>query len=331
MLFDTKSDANYCADPVSADTYAKRIKVAAQFCAERHSIYLKKAKGLNAPWSKDPVLRSYRFCNIYRELDKVTVQIMNQWINPNLHHPYLPVLALIGRVINHPPTLSALLSAGIDFKTKPNAAKTWSVFDSIRKSGEKLVTGAYIVNTIFPKDAPRIDGSKADYLANFLIPLAWEMRKELNAGLDSGSFRQTIDAFKKVHGIGAFIGNQAAVDLTYTKWLKKAPDIDTVWNPGPGTCQGINWISGFDVRRGKKESEEGRLRGGSADMEDALSQYLHDVNKLIAKHKTFTGDMNTGLAILSGPDASNSLCELSKYVGMMTGARERLKNTYRGF
>lgn len=48
MLFDTKSDANYCADPVSADTYAKRIKVAAQFCAERHSIYLKKVKGLTA-------------------------------------------------------------------------------------------------------------------------------------------------------------------------------------------------------------------------------------------------------------------------------------------
>ncbi len=40
---------------------------------ERMSIYEKKSRGDLAPYTSDPILNTYRFCNIYRELDRQTI------------------------------------------------------------------------------------------------------------------------------------------------------------------------------------------------------------------------------------------------------------------
>lgn len=308
---------NLCAKIYEADTYKKRVKVAADFCAERHRVYLKKTANQPKPWTNDPILQYGRFTNIYRELDRVTVQIMDNWIKPNLDNPNLVALSVLGRVINKPSTLDILLPFVNDFSHKKQS-KIFAEFNLIKDRGDKLVTGAYIVNTIFKKDAVKIDGSKADYLANQLIPELWSKRKELQESLHSKSYSHVIETIKSVHGIGAFIANQAAADLSYTKWLKNAKDIDTTWNPGPGTMKGIRYITG-----------DTSLRGGPAVF-DALQEYHRDLNAVLAKHKMITGNMHTGLTYISGPNASNSLCELSKWTAMALGRRSRMKNKYPG-
>lgn len=315
---------NLCADASGADTYKKRIRVAAKFCEERHRVYIKKETlKREKPWTKDWILRSSRFCNIYRELDKVTVQIMQSWINPNLDNPDIASLAVLGRVINHPPTLLSMGEHGFtDLSRKPDSARLFKLFNKIKET-DKLVTGAYIVNTIFPKGFPKIDGSKADYIANFLMPELHKKRHVLAEGLDSGSFKTTLDSMKKVHGIAAFLGNQAAVDLSYTKLLRSAKDIDTTWNPGPGTTKGINWIVGADRK----------LRGGTVEMDKALTTYMNDLNEELSKSTIWSlskKDMKINLVPVSGPNCSNSLCELQKWVAMALGTRDRLKNNYNG-
>ena len=41
---------------------------------ERHQIYLRKqADPKGWPWTSDPILQEYRFCNVFRELDTVTM------------------------------------------------------------------------------------------------------------------------------------------------------------------------------------------------------------------------------------------------------------------
>lgn len=315
---------NYCCDPVSADTYKQRIKVAAKFCAERHRIYILRHQGKPKPWTKDPILRSYRFCNIYRELDTVTEWIMDNWINPYTDSPNIALRAILGRVINHPPTLKAMIDTGLDLNSSFNQKLTWELFRDIRDSGEKLVTGAYIVNTIFPKDHKKIDGSKADYIANFLLPQLWSKRKELNSGLFLGSFSSAIESMKQIHGVGGFIANQAATDLSYTPLLSKAKDLNTTWNPGPGTTKGIRWIT-----------DKWNLKAGTEDMNKALTKYRDDLNSELSSFPEFTSSSNqsrmkTHIVSLTAPNASNSLCELSKFVWLRLGKRERLKNTYKG-
>lgn len=45
------------------------------FAIERQLIWEKKTKGLDWPYTNDKVLQTYKFCNIYRELDRQTIEI----------------------------------------------------------------------------------------------------------------------------------------------------------------------------------------------------------------------------------------------------------------
>lgn len=45
------------------------------FASERMRVWEKKESGLGEPYSHDPILQKYRFCNIYRELDRQTIEI----------------------------------------------------------------------------------------------------------------------------------------------------------------------------------------------------------------------------------------------------------------
>jgi hypothetical protein len=313
------------ADVPAADTYSKRIKVAAKWCLERHKIYIsKETRGLPKPWTDDWILRGSRFTNVYREIDRGTTELMDCWVLPQVDSPNIGILSIMGRVINWAPTLSLMVDAGFTFERKPNSERMFSLFQKIRERKEKLVTGAYIVNTVFPRDFPKLDGSKADYIANFLAPELWSKRHVVQEGLLTGSFHETIQAMRQVHGVGAFIGNQAAVDLTYTPVLSKAKDIDSTWNPGPGTTKGIRWITGDKT-----------LRGGTAAMDLALAKYREDLNHELGliSHKLWSSDvgkMRTRVVPVSGPNCSNTLCELSKYTAMALGTRDRLKNNYNG-
>lgn len=45
------------------------------FVLERMKIWEKKYRGKKPPYTKDEILKNYRFCNIYRELDRQTIEI----------------------------------------------------------------------------------------------------------------------------------------------------------------------------------------------------------------------------------------------------------------
>jgi hypothetical protein len=45
-----------------------------EFAIERMKIWEKVERGLDPPFTADPILQRYRFCNIYRELDKQTME-----------------------------------------------------------------------------------------------------------------------------------------------------------------------------------------------------------------------------------------------------------------
>ncbi len=59
------------SDAINKDIYNDILL----FINERMRIYERKAKGEIKPYTKDKILSDYRFCNIYRELDKQTIQI----------------------------------------------------------------------------------------------------------------------------------------------------------------------------------------------------------------------------------------------------------------
>ncbi len=63
------------------NSVSPELKQVIAFANERMKIWQKKIRGENLPYTSDPILRDYRFCNIYRELDKQTIEI-HKLLNP---------------------------------------------------------------------------------------------------------------------------------------------------------------------------------------------------------------------------------------------------------
>jgi hypothetical protein len=76
-------------DLSSLNTEGKRFDAMFKFARERHLVYLRRAAGLPKPWTEDWTLQLYRYCNIYRELDTVSL-----WIQENIIRPFEKTNAL---------------------------------------------------------------------------------------------------------------------------------------------------------------------------------------------------------------------------------------------
>jgi hypothetical protein len=51
------------------------------FIKERNGIWKAKTSGDSLPYTKDPILSTYRFCNIFREFDRQTIEF-HTLLNP---------------------------------------------------------------------------------------------------------------------------------------------------------------------------------------------------------------------------------------------------------
>ena len=50
------------------------------FAYERQNIFWKKLKGEEPPWTDDPILQEYKFCNSYRVNDRVSQYLLKNVI-----------------------------------------------------------------------------------------------------------------------------------------------------------------------------------------------------------------------------------------------------------
>ncbi|KKR06465.1 MAG: hypothetical protein UT34_C0001G0506 [candidate division WS6 bacterium GW2011_GWF2_39_15] len=89
------------------------------FSNERMRIYENKSQGLKPPYTYNPILKEFRFCNIYRELDKQTIDfhtLLKPYVN-DLPHWLLNML--LCRFICKPETIEEI--GLLSFDEKNNA------------------------------------------------------------------------------------------------------------------------------------------------------------------------------------------------------------------
>ena len=77
-----------------------------KYINERHQIYCRRQAGIQAPWTEDPIIKEFSFCNVFRELDSVTIWLRKNWKEPYADHPNLPFAMSVARQINWPDTLT---------------------------------------------------------------------------------------------------------------------------------------------------------------------------------------------------------------------------------
>lgn len=211
---------------------------------ERHAISLLHEAGASKPYTQDPILQKFSFCNVYRERDRVTRWVAKNWRDKNKKDPHLWFAMVVARFINWPDTMQqlgypletmAVGTASLAFNYFAGAFL--GVVESRQAAGQQVYGGAYTIST---------NGRtmvKHRYLLEHVFRPLWANREAVESVLANRrvSLQGVHTALTAFQGLGSFMAAQVIADLKYAQ-LRKAPDWWTWAASGPGSRRGLNRV-----------------------------------------------------------------------------------------
>lgn len=260
----------------------KRLTEFRKFVEERWSIHVKRSRGAAAPWTKDPILQKYRFTNVRREDDRVTVHV-HEWAEhlSSASDADLWFAFYIARVFNKPATLDAI---GTPLPwTAAAKRRTYDVLKRAQAADQRLFNAAYIVSS-----HGRATTSKVEYYMEIFDEL-WA-RRAYTRPKEGDTLEAFFNRLCEQPGIGGFMGAQVVADIKQYKPLSNASDFYTFARSGPGSRRGMNWVIGNDPRMHWNERE----------WHVALMALSSQLNSNLT-------------CVLDAQNLQNCLCEYSKY------------------
>jgi hypothetical protein len=265
------------------------------FLTERETIRQRKlVPDACPPYTKDPVLRKYRFCNVRRADDAVSIWLRTKWY-PYVHgfpaHHQIAAAAM-ARMINSPDTLANL--------TYPRNSHDWrsvafgwrTVRAELRENGKAFFHPAYIING--SNTVQLGTGDKIGLVARNVLSLRDQAKRR--------EFINMIDTWvwlKTQSGVGTFIAGQIVADLRWVL-LSHACDARQFTPLGPGSKRGMNRLFGRPV---------------SAPLSQAVFNHLMQASVLpLIDSVPLLCELK-----LEGIDYQNCLCEFDKYMRTVLG------------
>jgi len=235
--------------------------------SERHSIYLRRAAGLPKPWTDDPILQQYKFTNPFRENDRGTVWLRENFLEPHRipdetwselvkietmqhgrlsHYSKSEWLSLLAfniawyRMFNWWGTGRLL-----GWQTDWDPAAVIETLTQASLRGEQVFTGAHIVYS--PPGRPKIDAIVD--VCSALYDLTVTQRELVIDPPHHRSFVEACRAYRSlerafywlqsVYCVGGFMAYEMVTDMRHTRLLEDATDIMTWANMGPGAKRGL--------------------------------------------------------------------------------------------
>lgn len=203
------------------------------FVRERYRIFLRRGEGQPWPWTEDPILRKYHFCNVFREDDKTTRWIRER-ITEELSGPALLGALLIARRINSIPSLEKLTANTDLLHSWPGSLPLWAQeVRGLLKDQSPLTGRAYRVPTPNNRGLNKLEGLLWCFERD--LPRTLKMQIELPR---LNTLRRTAKRLQDLNHIGKFVAYEIATDLRHSL-LREAPDIMTWACVGPGAVRGI--------------------------------------------------------------------------------------------
>ena len=273
-----------------------RYKPLMQWMVKRHEIWKKREAGDPPPWTEDEILRKYKFTNVFRDLDRVSIELINVLNNAEengMSEDDMLFNIIAFRIFNWPETYK-VLCGDEDFIYEWDEGESYLLLEEMKKSGKKMFTGAYMVTN---------NGKHKEKWK-----LAHESLCEIHSGIVENNIGYEISKYNSIQHawnlinpfpmMGNFVSYEMVTDLTYTYILRNASDILTWANAGPGAIRGINRLLGKDVKA--RLSEEEALR------------HMRWLLKKISNNADFGRDVVIR-------DIEHSLCEFDKYERVRKG------------
>ena len=268
-----------------------------RFVYERQEVFYKRfIEQRPGPWTTDPILRNYKFTNVYRELDRGTLYVLDEIIGKGSNRDVVFNI-LVYRIFNKIETHRALGFQRVD---SFDAAQFLHTLESIKRKGSPIFTNAFIVS-----------GARYAHSSNKEVNIVKgvirdDLVKNFDAHYQKLIHSRTLEAahaaIKEITHFGDFLAYEAVIDINYSGIIKFSED---EWvNAGPGCRKGIDYI--FNSRGGFSYADIIRIL-----RED---QHFH-FNRLKLRFR-FLGDRDLSLR-----NVEHSLCEFSKYHRLRTNQR----------
>ena len=258
---------------------------------EREAIRLRRAAGLPPPWTDDPIMRQYRFCNVRREDDRVTRWIAEHWRDPHADDPDLFFAMAVARIVNSIPSLTE-----IGFPL-PWGVETRERFRSVaraRMARGPFFSGAYKVGTAGRKM------EKIKFVADVVLDGLWAGARQLLRPRTGERLAEFHHRLANRPGFKDFMGAQVVADIKYVRPLLEAPDWMTFAASGPGSRPGLNRVLGRPV---DAHWDEDYWRPALRDLHRQITPELERI----------------GIEQLHAQDLQNCLCEFHKYESARLG------------
>lgn len=206
------------------------------FAHERHAIFERRVQGVAPPWTRDPILETFKFCNVYRASDRVSQFLIRDVAYADDGATELDTIFRIVafRTFSRPATWQAVARyLGGQPTLKDLASDRFlNALDHAREETSGLYTGAFILCAT--------DAYGRALKHHNHVELFRDMFLRRAAGgriLAAQSLKSVFDILHEFPLMGDFMSYQTAVDLNYSPLLPFDENDFTV--AGPGALRGI--------------------------------------------------------------------------------------------
>ena len=262
------------------------------FAYERQNIFWKKLKGEKYPWTDDPILREYKFCNSYRVNDRVSQYLLKNVIYNGKKYSKEDMLfrIILFKLFNKESTWELLINNFKDITLDSFKMEEYSkVLTKAKNEGIKLYNDAYI------SCATKAFGY--DYKHDNHLALLHKMFLEdfvQDKIIKSKSMEEVFNILRSYPLIGNFMAYQLVTDINYSEVVDFREDEFTV--AGPGSIRGIRKCF---------------IDKGGLNYEDIIRYMYENQDKEFKRlGLDFKRIGNRPLELI---DCQNIFCELDKY------------------
>ena len=285
-----------------------------RFAAERQRIFMRRARGAQGPWTRDPVLSKFKFTNVYRASDRTSQALIAEIIERD-DLPSTPdemfFRIVLAKLFNKAQTWRTLeREVGPPIWEEYRFNRYAKTLDAARSSGDALYAGAYIMPS-----AKEAYGFR-DKHRNHLKLIETMMERKLGPKIaDAGKAQTAYKLLREQPSIGPFLAYQLLTDIGYSPIGRFDESEFTV--AGPGARSGI--AKCFPSRG--RYSEEDIIKALTDQQDTAFEQLGLDFETI-------------GGRALQLIDIQNVCCEVDKYARVAhpaiagIGARIRIKQSF---
>lgn len=183
------------------------------FCRERHAVYERRAAGEPQPWTRDPIIASTKFCNVFRDLDRMTIYSRDVVVGSHDDGERDKIFrALAFRLFCRIETWTEFVRICGGRVTVKSFRKSYDAIDrrlnEIHDAGDPIFTGAYQVNQLI--GVPGTTASK--WLRNLATIVEREFLEDAVRATRLAQVRESLLRMK-IRSLGDFTATQVSLDV----------------------------------------------------------------------------------------------------------------------